>query len=159
MLTKKELRFLQELKKQKVPFMIVGLSAASLQGAPVVTEDVDLWFQDLSNPKIKKTIRRLGGFYIPPMIEVGSPPRFAGEGFDFLDIVTHLSGLELFEKELKKTIGVTFEGIKLKILRLDRIIHSKKAAGRLKDRAVLPALEAAWKAIQSQKKKRIKKSK
>ena len=32
-----ELRLLQTLLKRKVRFMVVGLSAATLQGAPVVT--------------------------------------------------------------------------------------------------------------------------
>ena len=39
-----ELRLLRVLLKRKVRFMIVGLSAATLQGAPVVTQDVDLWW-------------------------------------------------------------------------------------------------------------------
>ena len=33
----REAEFLRELVRQKVDFMIVGLSAAALQGAPVVT--------------------------------------------------------------------------------------------------------------------------
>jgi len=41
-----ELRLLQVLLKRKVRFMVVGLSAATLQGAPVVTQDVDLWFEN-----------------------------------------------------------------------------------------------------------------
>ncbi|MBI4324951.1 MAG: hypothetical protein HY674_06770 [Chloroflexi bacterium] len=47
-----ELRFLRALLRRKVRFMVVGLSAAALQGAPVVTQDVDLWFKDLSDPRI-----------------------------------------------------------------------------------------------------------
>ena len=42
LLTDRELAFLRELVKTNVPFMIVGLSAAALQGAPVVTQDIDL---------------------------------------------------------------------------------------------------------------------
>lgn len=42
-----ELRLLRVLLKHKVRFMVVELSAATLQGAPVVTQDVDLWFEDL----------------------------------------------------------------------------------------------------------------
>ena len=45
----KEVAFLRELKRRKVQFMIVGLSAAALQGAPVVTQDIDLWFRDLED--------------------------------------------------------------------------------------------------------------
>jgi hypothetical protein len=54
----KEATFLRELIRQKVDFMIVGLSAAALQGAPVVTQDVDLWFKDLSDPGIKKALKK-----------------------------------------------------------------------------------------------------
>ena len=37
LLGESELRFLRALLQRKVPFMLVGLSAAALQGAPVVT--------------------------------------------------------------------------------------------------------------------------
>jgi hypothetical protein len=54
-----------------------------------------------------------------------------------------LSGLEDFsiESQTAKTIDV--DGLALPVLPLERIIHSKRAAGRPKDQAVLPALEAA----------------
>jgi hypothetical protein len=35
------------------------------------------------------------------------------------------------------------DGLHLRVLPLARVIHSKRAANRLKDRAVLPALYAA----------------
>ena len=56
----KEATFLRELIRQKVDFMIVGLSAAALQGAPVVTQDVDLWFKDLTDPGIKQALKKVG---------------------------------------------------------------------------------------------------
>jgi hypothetical protein len=37
-----EVRLLTALLKARIRFMVVGLSAATLQGAPVVTQDVDL---------------------------------------------------------------------------------------------------------------------
>ena len=55
-----ELRFLRALLKRKVRFMLVGLSAAALQGAPVVTQDVDLWFEDLSDPRIREALEEIG---------------------------------------------------------------------------------------------------
>jgi hypothetical protein len=58
--------FLKELVKNEVRFMIVGLSAAALQGAPVVTQDIDLWFRDLSDPGIKKALKKVGGAFVPP---------------------------------------------------------------------------------------------
>ena len=49
-----ERRLLENLLKRKVRFMVVGLSAATLQGAPVVTQDVDLWFENLGEPKMSQ---------------------------------------------------------------------------------------------------------
>ena len=42
-----ELRLLQALVRHEIRFMVVGFSAAALQGAPVVTQDVDLWGSSL----------------------------------------------------------------------------------------------------------------
>lgn len=49
-LSETELRLLGSLLRHKIRFLAVGLSAAALQGAPVVTEDVDLWFENLPDP-------------------------------------------------------------------------------------------------------------
>ena len=83
--TEKELAFLRELVRQGVAFMVVGLSAAALQGAPAVTQDIDLWFKDLADPKLKKALERVGGLYIPPTGT--TPPMLAGRSVALFDIV------------------------------------------------------------------------
>ena len=65
-----ERRLLGSLLKHKVRFMIVGLSAATLQGAPVVTQDVDLWFEHLGEQKIADALREVGAAYVPPSINI-----------------------------------------------------------------------------------------
>ena len=57
-LSETELRLLESLQRHKIRFLVVGLSAAALQGAPVVTQDVDLWFEKLGDPKISRAVRR-----------------------------------------------------------------------------------------------------
>ena len=61
MLKEKELEFLRRLADNQVDFIIIGMSAAVLQGAPALTEDVDLWFRDPNDPKIRKAAESLGG--------------------------------------------------------------------------------------------------
>ncbi|HKS38697.1 MAG TPA: hypothetical protein VJW76_16000 [Verrucomicrobiae bacterium] len=61
-----ELRLLETLLKRNVRFMVVGLSAATWQGASVVTQDVDLWFEDLGEPKISQELQEVGAAYVPP---------------------------------------------------------------------------------------------
>jgi hypothetical protein len=141
----KEARFLRELVKQKVDFMIVGLSAAALQGAPVVTQDIDLWFRDLADPGIRKALKKVGATYVPPTST--NPPMFAGNAVNLFDIVVHMHGLGDFEKEKKHSLKIPVGGIKVPVLALERIIKSKKATGRQKDRLVLPVLSDALIAI------------
>ena len=148
--TQKEARFLRELRKQKVEFIIVGLSAAALQGAPVVTQDVDLWFKDLNDPGLKKVLRKVGAAYVPPSAH--NPPMFAGDAVNLFDIVVHMHGLEAFEQEKKNTLTMDLGKIKVLVLSLERIIKSKKATGRQKDKIVLPVLKDALIAIKNQHK-------
>ena len=143
----REAEFLRELVKQNVNFMIVGLSAAALQGAPVVTQAVDLWFENLEDPGIRKALRKVRGCYIPPIAM--NPPMFEGDAVNLFDIVMHMHGLNEFKDERKNTIKVPLGRFKVEVLKLERIIASKKATGRDKDKLVLPVLSDALKTIQS----------
>lgn len=108
---------LDALTRRGVPFMVVGLSAAVLQGANTGTRDIDLWFENLTDPRIRDA--------------------------DRLDIVTHMHGLGRFTEELVNTVEVTVDGVPLRVLKLERIIASKRATGRPKDLTAIPALEEA----------------
>ena len=46
----------------------IGLSAAALQGAPVLTQDVGLWFEDLTDPNIREAVREIGAAYAPQSV-------------------------------------------------------------------------------------------
>jgi hypothetical protein len=147
--TENEIRFLRELVKNRAPFMIVGLSAAALQGAPVVTQDVDLWFKNLTHPGIGKALRKMDAVYVSPMGL--NPPMFAGDGVDLFDIVLNMDGLESFDKELKNAVDVPLDRIRVKVLPLERILASKQAANREKDQLAIPVLRDALAAIQRRK--------
>jgi hypothetical protein len=139
--TDRERRFLQELVRRKVEFMIVGLSAAALQGAPAVTQDIDLWFKNLSDPRILEALKKVGGVYVPP---TGStPPMFAGPSVALFDIVLTMDGIGDFDEEIEHALDFKIGRAQVKVLRLSRIIASKKAANRNKDRMILPVLEDA----------------
>lgn len=150
--TEKEAAFLKDLVRNQVPFMVVGLASAALQGAPLVTQDVDLWFKDLSDPGIRKALDKAGAVYVPPT--GGHPPMFAGEGVELFDIVLRMDGLGSFAKELSQAVEVPLGRTRIKLLPLARIIASKKAANRPKDRLSIPVLENALLAVESRKKSR-----
>ena len=141
----REIEFLKELVRQKVEFMIVGLSAAALQGAPVVTQDIDLWFRTLPDPGIEKALKKFDGSYVPHL--EGNPPLLAGNGVELFDIVAHMHGLGEFDDERENAIKIPLGRMKVLVLKLERIIASKKATGREKDRLVLKILADALKTI------------
>jgi len=142
-----ELRLLSILLKRKVQFMVVGLSAATLQGAPVVTQDVDLWFENLGDRKMSLALQEIGAAYVPPSIN--NPPMLAGPGAELFDIVIRMDGLGTFSEEIKHCIELPLARHKLKVLALDRILASKMAANRPKDKLTIPVLLDALAAARS----------
>ena len=151
-----ELRLLQVLLKRKVRFMVVGLSAATLQGAPVVTQDVDLWFENLGEQKMSRALREVGTAYVPPSHL--NPPMLAGAGAELFDIVIRMDGLGTFAEEMKNCVEIPLGRQKLKVLSLERILASKIAANRTKDKLTIPVLRDALAATQSVKHRAGKKN-
>jgi hypothetical protein len=145
--TEREELFLEALVRNQVDFLIVGLSAAALQGAPAVTQDVDLWFRDLSDPGIQRALEEVGGSYVAPLAE--QPPRFIGDAVQLFDIVVHMHGLRPFEEERAEALKIPLGRVVVRTLPLERIIASKKAANRKKDQLVIPVLEDAAAAIRA----------
>jgi len=138
--------------------MVVGLSAAALQGAPVVTEDVDLWFDKLSDPKLSQALVKVGAAYIPPFGI--NPPMLGGAGSEPFDVVVRMDGLGKFADEWKRALEIKVGKLRLKVLSLERILASKQATNRPKDRRVIPVLQNTIRTLQGKQtlnKKRSKK--
>ena len=74
------------------------------------------------------------------------PPALGGDELERFDVVNRLDGLEDFECEYPNAVDSEIEGIPVKLLPLDRIIDSKVAADRPKDRVAIPALLAVLEA-------------
>lgn len=64
------------------------------------------------------------------------------------DIVTNMNGLGEYDAERKHTIKIPLGRIKVLVLKLERIIVSKKATGREKDKLSIKVLSDALKVIQ-----------
>src|SRR4029077_5949860 len=136
-----EVRLLRSFLRRKVRFMIVVLSAATLQGAPVVTQDVDLWCEAPGEHKNTRALREVGAAYVPP--SAINPPMLVGPGAELFDIVLRMDGLGTFASEIKHCIEIPLGRHKLKVLSLERILASKQAANRAKDKLTIPILRDA----------------
>lgn len=137
-LSDSERAFFDALSKHGVRYLIVGMSAALLQGARGATEDINIWFETISHPGIGAAARDAGGFWV-----TRSEPPMLGGMSDRFDVVLSMSGLPDFESEYRASPEFRVDGVSLRVLPLSRIIESKRVANRAKDKAVLPALELA----------------
>ena len=117
------------------------MGAALIEGAPGTTQELDLWFGQIDEEQLRQAARMAGGFYTSGLGL--NPPALGGEGLDRVGLVLVASGIESFETEFKDARDYDLDGVQVKVLPLERVIISKRAAKRAKDAAQLPMLEAA----------------
>lgn len=105
----------------------------------MVAQDVELWFENLRDPCIRESPKEVDGVYAAPCLQ--NPPLFISGGVELFDLALTIHGLGTFAEELWNCVDVALGRHKLKILRLDRILASKRAANCAKYRPVIPVLE------------------
>jgi hypothetical protein len=139
-LTPAERNLFEALHRRGVRFVLVGMGAAVIEGAPIATQDLDVWFERADDERIRLAAADAGGFWISGFGM--QPPAFGGEGLDRLDVILTAHGLDPFAVEYPRALERSIDGVPVRVLPLDRVIVSKRAVGRHKDLAQLPALEA-----------------
>jgi hypothetical protein len=139
-LTPAERALFAALQRRGVRFLVVGMAAAVLEGAPVATQDLDLWFERFDEDDVREAAREAGGFWIPGFGM--QPPGFGGPALDRIDVVLTAHGLVSFDVEFGRRLDREIDGVHLSVLPLERIIASKRFLMRPKDAAQMPALEA-----------------
>ncbi len=140
------------LARHRVEFIVVGMTAGVLQGAPALTFDLDIVYsRDAANLD-----RLLAALTEIDAVFRGDPRRIAPN-------LSHLesSGHKLFETSLgdfdvlgtldegvgydqllPDVVSLHAGGVAVQVLSLERLIEVKERAGRLKDKAVLPLLRS-----------------
>jgi hypothetical protein len=139
-LTPAERALFGALQARGIRFIVVGMSAAVLEGAPVATQDIDVWFERVDDERLREAAKEAGGFWISGFGM--QPPSFGGVGLDRIDVVLTVHGLDNFAVEYPRTFEAIVDGVLLRVLPLSRVIASKRATNRFKDQASLPILEA-----------------
>jgi hypothetical protein len=128
--------FLASLKEAQIDCILVGAMAAIRQGAPLMTIDYDFWLRlpERQYVKLLALVRKQGGTILA---------RTFYELSDGTQVIAIFQpdGLRSFEIEFKNSSVEKLDGQAVRVLPLDRVIASKRAAGRDKDLAVLPVLE------------------
>ena len=141
------------LHKARLEAIMVGNAAAALQGAPVTTLDVDFMFRKTSTNlrKLKVFADELDAQILKPYYPLSSLYRVVNDDTGMqVDFMSILHGIKSFENLRSDAVEVDFDEYILKVASLEKIIRSKKALGRPKDKAVISILE---KTLDEKKKK------
>jgi hypothetical protein len=144
------------LAEAEVEFVVVGGVSAVLQGAPIVTMDLDVCYR-----RTPENIARLAAALAPlkPRLR-GLPPDLSftfderaiqlGTNFtltisdESLDLLGEMSVIGGYEQIIAAARTVAVEGRPVKVLSLAHLIATKAAANRPKDLAALPVLRATY---------------
>jgi predicted nucleotidyltransferase len=145
------LRLLEVLVRHGVDFIIVGGVAASLEGAPVLTFDLDVVYETSpeNTERLLQVLREIHARYRDPGGRQITPDatRLGRNRLNLFttdlgpfDVLPAVSGDLRFQDLLSRTNIHEVGGFEVRVLDLEAVIQAKEYANRDKDRAVLPVL-------------------
>jgi len=144
---------LEVLHGAGVEFIVVGMTAAVLQGAPAITFDLDIVYRRTSEniARLLGALSELDAFFRtdPDRRITPNESHLASAGHKLLmtrlgqlDVLGSLDEGEGYEELLGDSVELDVSGMRVKALGLERLIAAKERANREKDRAVLPLLRS-----------------
>ncbi len=147
-------QFLQQLAtltRHEVEFLIVGGVAAVLEGAPVLTLDLDiLYLQTPENiGRLLQALEEMGARYRDPAGRHILPDAAKLSTFEMSLLTTRLGELDVIRRIgqalsyadlLPRTNEYEVSGLRVRVLTLEAVIETKQQANRDKDHAMLPVL-------------------
>ncbi|MEW6301962.1 MAG: hypothetical protein AB1705_00730 [Verrucomicrobiota bacterium] len=140
-------RLVGALRAQKIRFQLIGMSAAVLQGVPVVTHDVDLWI-DLPSRQymtpVNLALRDGATMVRNTVVELA-------DGM-LVNFIYEVTGLASFGTELRKARNLKFHGCDIPVMPLESIRRSKAAVMRDKDPAHIHYIEQVLRLRKKQRK-------
>lgn len=150
-------RLIAALARHKLEAVLIGNAAAAIHGAPVTTLDFDFMFRETPGNlrKLKAVAASLDAVILRPFYPVSKLYRMVDDACGLqADFMPTIHGVRSFEGLRSRASEQMIGGIKTVVASLDDIIASKKAAGRDRDRAVLPVLEQTRRALKQPPKRR-----
>lgn len=129
--------FLQALREEKTDCILIGRMVAVHQGAPLMTPDYGfcLRLPVRQHIRVRRLVQRLGG-----AIRANTVYELA-DGTQVNAVFRVPDGLQSFDAEWKRCLKARLEGQPVRVLPPRRVIASKRASDREKDRLVLPILK------------------
>jgi len=144
---------LGELTRSRVEFIVVGMTSAVLQGAPVLTLDLDVLHRRTEDnvERLVGVLERLGARYRgDPRHLRPTASHLMGPGHQLLttslgdiDVLGSIDGDRTYDDLIAHTTSIDLDdATPVRVLDLAEYIGMKERAGRPKDLAALPTLRA-----------------
>lgn len=145
---------LRLLTQHRIEFVIIGGVAISAHGSSYLTFDLDLCYAR-TRENIERLVAVLAPYHPRPR-DFPSNLTFIwdeqtlqqGTNFTFvtdlgnIDLLGEVAGVGDYNEVRGASVVLALFGLQCRVLSLDALIASKRAAGRTKDLLVLPELEA-----------------
>lgn len=136
------LKILQALKSVKLDAILVGNVACSLQGVPIMAQDIDFFVRDtaLNRKKIAQFAKILNLSILKPDEALSEMIRTENNEM-VVDFVFRLGHKQTFDRVRANSSKIKIGNFYLRVASLKDIFLAKKQANRPKDRAVLKLIE------------------
>jgi hypothetical protein len=150
------LEILRTLSEYKVDFIVVGGVCAVLHGAPMATFDLDVVHSRSADnlERLLSALHTLDAYYRdrpgqrlrPKLSHLASPGhQLFLTRFGPLDILGTIGNRLSYSDLITGTVQLQLDDLELRMLTLEALIDTKRAAGRDKDKAVLALLNQTLK--------------
>lgn len=147
----KFLGLLRVLLRHEVEFFIVGGVAAQLEGAPILTLDLDVLYEKTPEnlSRLLAALQELNALYRDPAGRRIEPDRMKLETLRMHLLRTDLGALDVlgaigdgltYQDLVGRTLEYELGEVRVRVLELEAVIETKEQANRDKDRAVMPVL-------------------
>ncbi len=138
-------RIAHALRSARLEAILIGNAAAALQGAPVTTLDFDFLFRKTAGNvrKIRAFADALGAVVLRPYYPASDLYRVVDDEHGLqIGLMPRIHGVRSFESLRSRATELAVGDAGLLVADLGDILKSKRAAGRPRDLAVVPVLEA-----------------
>ncbi len=145
---------LRTLADQGVDYILVGGAAATVHGSARLTLDIDVVYRRTPD-NLARLVTALAPYTprlrgAPPGLPFRWDARTLEGGLNFtltttlgpIDLLGEIAGGGSYEELVADTDAVTAFGVTCRCVTLDRLIHLKRSAGRIRDLEAVAELEA-----------------
>ncbi|MGH2746736.1 MAG: hypothetical protein ACRDKB_02280 [Actinomycetota bacterium] len=145
---------LATLNHHRVDYIIIGALAATLQGSPLRTDDVDICpsLEPSNLSRLGRALTELGAKEWDPRKDEFSEREFTAEFLrsdslfmlvtdrGALDLVFEPAGTRGYKDLSRDAVTIEIDGLEVRVASIADVIRSKEAANRERDREQLPTL-------------------